>query len=321
MSDFYHQYIRFENKYKDEDIERGIVHTYVVNPNDVDHSKFLYLTGSSSNHFKINLCMLLQLFYVDISASIVFFNFGLKLDEVKLIFKLFNTIHQLRGDRYSGVFYYREINWKENPSFLKKQNKFSIISLKGIAPINVAEECQCTVFWLDAGDLVGDKFPSLYDDVVQYGVRSSQSAGPMTKYIHKGMFDYFKDKLPVIYNKKQMCSSGFMGIDYNNENGYKNVGLMMRECCYRERCVLPKGSNLTNHRQEQSALSLLVHTYNVTGACNIYYSNNPKIVTFHNDKMIKQNLFEPFLVNTTKKIGHKYNISDFSRVIMDLLQF
>ena len=44
--------------------------------------------------------MLLQLFYVDISASIVFFNFGLELDEVKLIFKLFNTIHQLRGDRF-----------------------------------------------------------------------------------------------------------------------------------------------------------------------------------------------------------------------------
>ena len=265
--------------------------------------------------------MLLQLFYVDISASIVFFNFGLELNEVKLIFKLFNTIHQLRGDRYNGVFYYREINWNENPSFLRKPDKFSIISLKGIAPINVAEECQCTVFWLDAGDLVGDKFPSLYDDVVQYGVRSSQSSGPMTKYIHMGMFDYFKDKLPVIYDDKEMCSSGFMGIDYNNENGYKNVGLMMRECCYRERCVLPKGSNLTNHRQEQSALSLLVHTYNVTGACNRYYSKNPKIVTFHNDKMIQENAFIPFLVNTTNKIGHKYNISDFSRVILDLLQF
>ena len=102
-----------------------------------------------------------------------------------MIFKLLNTIHQLRGDRYSGTFYYREINWKENPSFLKKQKKFSIISLKGIAPINVAEECQCTVFWLDVVDLVGDDFPSLYDDVVKYGVRSSQSAGPITKYIHK----------------------------------------------------------------------------------------------------------------------------------------
>ena len=37
MSDFYHQYIRFEDKYKDEDIEKGIVHTYVLNLNDVDH--------------------------------------------------------------------------------------------------------------------------------------------------------------------------------------------------------------------------------------------------------------------------------------------
>ena len=62
----------------------------------------------------------------------------------------------------------------------------------------------------------------------------------MTKYIHKGMFDYFKDKLPVIYDDKQMCSSGFMGIDYNNENGYKNVGLMMRECCYRKIAYYPK---------------------------------------------------------------------------------
>ena len=43
MSDFYHQYIRFEDKYKDQDIERGIVHTYVVNPNDVDHSSSFIL--------------------------------------------------------------------------------------------------------------------------------------------------------------------------------------------------------------------------------------------------------------------------------------
>ena len=62
---------------------------------------------------------------------------------------------------------------------------------------------------LDTGDLVVDDFPSLYADVVKYGVRSSQSSGPMTKYIHKGMFDYFKDKLPVIYDDKEMCSSEF----------------------------------------------------------------------------------------------------------------
>ena len=163
---FYHQYIRFEDKYKDEDIGRGVVHTYIVNPNDVDQSKFLYLTGSSSNHFKVNLCMLLQLFYVDISASIVFLNLGLELNEVKLIIKLFNTIYQLRGDTYSGTFFYREINWNKNSTFLKKQDNLSIISLKGIVPINITEECQCTVFWLDAGDLVGDDFPSLYADVV-----------------------------------------------------------------------------------------------------------------------------------------------------------
>ena len=168
---------------------------------------------------------------------------------------------------------------------------------------------------------MGDDFPSLCNDVVKYGVRSSQSAGPMTKYIHKGIFDYFKDKLPVIYNDKQMCSGGFMGIDYNNENGYKNVGLMMRECCYRERCVLPKGSDLSNHRQDQSALSLLVHTYNVTGACNRYFANKSSVVTFHNDNIIKQNLFVPFLANTTNNIEQRYNIKDFSSVILDLLQF
>ena len=68
-------------------------------------------------------------------------------------------------------------------------------------------------------------------------------------------------------------------------------------------------------------MSLLVHTYNVTGACNRYYSKNPKIVTFRNDKMTQENAFIPFLVNTTNKIEQRYNISDFSRVIMDLLQF
>ncbi len=65
---------------------------------------------------------------------------------MKLIFKLFITIHQLRGDRYSGSFFYREINWNKNSTFLKKQYKLSIISLKGIAPINVAENINAMSF-------------------------------------------------------------------------------------------------------------------------------------------------------------------------------
>ena len=37
--------------------------------------------------------------------------------------------------------------------------------------------CQCTELLLDISDLVGDEFPSLYNNVVKYGIRNSQTTG------------------------------------------------------------------------------------------------------------------------------------------------
>ncbi len=79
-----------------------------------------------------------KIIYVDLLSSIVLINLGLELYKIKLIFKLFTTIHQLRGDRHDRTFYCREINWKENATVLKRHSKLSIISLKRITPIKVA---------------------------------------------------------------------------------------------------------------------------------------------------------------------------------------
>ena len=63
---------------------------------------------------------------------------------------------------------------------------------------------------LDTGDLVVDDFPSLYADVVKYGVRNSQSGGPMTKQYTQGNECLITTKRSCLWNNnnKQMCSSG-----------------------------------------------------------------------------------------------------------------
>ena len=57
--------------------------------------------------------------------------------------------------------------------------------------------------------------------MTKYSIRSSQSANPITKYIHKEMSNYFKDKLSVIHDNKEMCSSEFYRYYYHWRKTWK----------------------------------------------------------------------------------------------------
>lgn len=316
MDSFYHQYYRFEDYQKTKNISKGVVNTFIIESYKIDSKKLLYITGSSGNHFLVNLAMILQLLTIDISASIVFVDFGLTIAQIKLLFQLFNNIYNLRDDYYHGEFYYRAINWRLNPVFLRKFSKQSIYALKAIALVNVVEECHCTSFWLDAGDFVYQNFPKLYYDVRKNGIKSAISPGRMTKYIHRGMYSFFNSKIPQLTYDKNMCSGGFVGLDYHNKNGFSTVGRTVRECCFRERCIFPNGSDLSNHRYDQSAWTLVAHAYNISNVCDKLPENT---ASFQHDSVHKLDKFSSFIQEKALLIEYTYNISGFSQNITKLI--
>ena len=318
MSSFYNQYLDVHDKLASYKIDQGSIGTYIVPPNENDPKKFVYITGSSSNHFGTNICMLMNLFLMDLNASVVFISFGLDQRETTIIFNFLNKIQEIRSKLYTqtGHFYYREISWKANPQFLQKSYYGSIYALKSIATVNIAEECHCKVFWLDAGDQIGPYFPKLLRTVEKNGVQTAYSRGNVEGLTNKKMMEWFTGKIPHIYGKKDMCSGGFLGLDYNHNSTFKNVGLMLRECCYRKKCITPEGAQKWNHRYDQSALSLLVHAYDLSQACNMM---TPGVVRFQYDRVVDTRGFSKVLQESMTAIERKYKIGNFSQSILKVL--
>ncbi len=160
----------------------GIVYTYIVNPNEVDYSKFLYLTESSSIHFKvfytcsynysILMCLLL-LCSLFLDWNWMKWNW-LSYCLIQFInFVVINIMEHSSTEKLTGKFI-QLLHIQDRFKTIPKLNRSSRYYWKMLM------YCVLTRYWR-----FGNSFPCMYDDV-KYGVRSSQSSDPMTIYAHQG---------------------------------------------------------------------------------------------------------------------------------------
>lgn len=307
MASYFHQYTNISTT----EMKSNLFTVGPLSPTSVSSKDLLYITGCSSNHFQTNLIMLLHLLYEDFNAPIVFISFGLTAKEKTTLFSLFNFILTLRQQLYSfsaHSLYYREINWTANPSFLRTPHYATIYDLKAISTVNIAEECQCKVFWLDAGDFVGSKFLELNSMVAADGIRSRRSRGPISVLTQKSMLHWFQHKVPSVQPEGIMCSSGFVGLDYHNEEVWTSIALLWRECLYRPKCIFSKYANKWNHRYEQSALSILVNAYQKKRACSFLSSD---YVVFQGELVLKQAGYSNYTTALLNKLMKRYRLSAY----------
>ncbi|KAL9655676.1 hypothetical protein ABK040_002336 [Willaertia magna] len=95
-------------------------------------------------------------------------------------------------------------------------------------------------------------------NVVQEGLTTAwKCCGTVGELTHEGTFNALGLKRAE-YNNKVMCSGGIQGY-IKDSYAYTNVLLPALECAKKEECIAPPGSDLSNHRQDQSVFSLLIH--------------------------------------------------------------
>ncbi|KAG0569078.1 hypothetical protein KC19_6G064000 [Ceratodon purpureus] len=112
------------------------------------------------------------------------------------------------------------------------------------------------VYWADAGD----RFKSVAGltetlrNVKQNGFASRHSSGQVRTWTHPMQLEYFGANNDGV--KKQLnCDASGIGFTLQS---YNKLARPWYECSITRQCIAPDGSSRKNHRQDQSALTVLV---------------------------------------------------------------
>lgn len=127
-----------------------------------------------------------------------------------------------------------------------------------------------SILWLDAGCIVLHSLKNVFYDIEKYHSWSIYSCCNISTWTHIGMIKYFNVSTNI--TKRKNCAGGLVGFKWNS---YLSINILKEwvSCAMHKECIAPYGSNRKNHRQDQSALSILLYKYNVFDICpyNTYH--------------------------------------------------
>lgn len=260
---------------------------------------YILVTASDSQHF-IYLENLIKNYEVKKSyfSKLVIFNLGMSK----------NQIEELSQHSFVEL---RNFNFDDYPAHYSKRlqshnNKIGGFAWKPEMIELVLKDFKCNVIWFDSATRFNFKiiFFKLY--LHHYGFISFHSTGLIKDWTHT---DVLKE-LGIYKNEKILNSrnlmGGIVGFDYNNE---KAVNLLKKwnKLASDELLIFPKNSSTSNHRHDQSLLSILYwrEYRNSLPIMNKYFGvkiqNWPnKILFFFDDRNnIKEKLLEKFIFYST----------------------
>lgn len=231
-----------------------------VNINSRVSYKYIIVTGASSNH---ELSIIQFVYYCLLNNKYIYiliWNLGF----TKKFLKVLNSITYKNSN--IEILY---LNFSLYPSYFNiKRNKGEYAWKPLIISLSYYK-MRRTILWLDAGCVVLKSLENVFYDIEKYNCWSIYSCGNISAWTHYGMIEYFNITTEI--TKRKTCAGGLVGFKWNSHLSVKVLKEWV-SCAYHKDCISPKGSDRRNHRQDQSALSILLYKYNVFDACpnNIY---------------------------------------------------
>lgn len=157
-----------------------------------------------------------------------------------------------------------------------------------------------TVLWIDAGSSVRGPLASIRQYLTNDGHFLVQGQDvDMKPWCHEGTLSYFK-----VNRARLRAGPSYSG---NLQGWVRNSTLARRvlegtySCALRPECIAPRGSNLGNHRYDQSVLSLLAYTcgLNITAHTELLAANRNQLST-------DPRLPSKMVVWTSRRADHEY---------------
>lgn len=111
------------------------------------------------------------------------------------------------------------------------------------------------VYWADAGDRFRtvDGLTHTFRNLKLKGFASRRSSGQVKQWCHPRQLEYFRANVARI---RQLPNCDASGIGFTLHK-YSELARPWYECSITRQCIAPDGSSRRNHRQDQSALTVL----------------------------------------------------------------
>jgi len=297
---------------------------YLIKPKRVFNEDFVLVTASDKNHY-IYLNNLIKNYKKNpkIFKKIYVYDIGLEKEQIA----------KLNSQEFIE---YRKFDFSAYPVHFSKRlnhhgNKIGGFAWKPSIIKQVLNEKVGHVVWFDSANLFTKKiiFFKLY--ICHFGFLSFHSTGTIQNWTHKKVTDsLISNENKLILNKKNLMG-GVVGVNYLDRKACKLIE-DWSELAKDESLIFPKESNLSNHRHDQSLLSIL-YWLSYKKELPVYFKkygvtiqNWPnKILYFFDDyedtrtKLLERFKLESTTTNKRAKILILMNPSSLSKIPFRLL--
>ncbi|RHZ49343.1 hypothetical protein Glove_522g29 [Diversispora epigaea] len=209
----------------------------------------IVVTGASNNHFCPMKSLVYRLKTQGFNVGIIAYDLGLEKKNRKEFYHL---------ARLGYVTEFRIFNFSAYPSFWDlKKNRGEYAWKVGMVAEVARDYPGKILVWMDAGTMGNEKyFTHLKDWMPRYrGFISPTSGGPVSKWIHRGVFEYFHDDHTSYDDIQTNCNAASIAFDTKISQSIIDDWY---KCALNKDCIAPPGSSRRNHRQDQAIITYLV---------------------------------------------------------------
>jgi hypothetical protein len=120
---------------------------------------------------------------------------------------------------------------------------------------------------MDSGNILVSKLSKIKRFLYMYGFFSNFSQGTINDWTFSKTLAYMGVSKQIL-NRRNL-NGACIGFSYSNQTSMELLKKWV-ECALIKECIAPKGSNRSNHRQDQAVLSVLAYQLNIVDELQKY---------------------------------------------------
>lgn len=204
----------------------------------------IFATGSNEPYFQPMIHLLESLLPYKNNINIVVWNLGLTDEHIEQIKKYTDNIHTFQFENY--------------PSYFDITKHGGYYAWKPVIFAEMARRYKGIFLWLDARCLLTKNPLPLFNMIENNKLYSPISSGTIEKWTHPQTLMLLDT--PNEFLQLPPRSGGVVGANLNIDWVIDFLFDCEKNACQKD-IIAPEGSNLQNHRQDQSILSILYYKY------------------------------------------------------------
>ncbi|WP_370090171.1 DUF1647 domain-containing protein [Ekhidna sp.] len=208
-----------------------------------------YIVTAANNTYFKNFCQLMYSFMRNKeyeNSTVIFYDLGLDQNQSEAI--------KAKAKAIFKYVEYRAFDFNSYPEFVKP--KYNTYSWKPLIIHEVFNEKKGNIFWKDSANQILKNLKPIWDEINRTGTYIPFSgSGTLKEWTIQATMDYLR--VPKEYYQARNRAGNTCGFSYSNKNVRQLVEEWKDLALIRE-CIRPEGANRSNHRDDQSLLTILL---------------------------------------------------------------